>query len=751
MKISISGVNRFSVHEWVLAIVLGLVVTVGLLVFSVPGLDPAQWQEASVAAGLVPPRDVFGGGWRYAVNGSVTVFGLVRTLRWLCSSAALVGGLCTILVFMITRQALGFLFRPAGEQFFWYTHVAPAFAAVAALLSATTAPAWRLAQSLTPELLHVFFILLAIHLWLRWLTVGGVERQLLLAAFCGALIADTFLAAPLPFVFYFGYRRFRALVHGGVFSGPHNTSRHRVLLRWFVGLVFVLAFAAVAALNGYVFDLLGGTAAYGLELADLPFRYLTGYGRVTLGLSSMAGWALGLGFGLFPLVLVAALFPFAVTDTKPIKFHLGVILVIAGVLAAIAAGAVPFLRHWTASRGAALVHSDLVLTLFSTCAAVAVALVAAAFTFECQRVYRSPELPAPHPAFRFLVPGIAGVLVLVAVCHTPSADAVAMQRLVRDALNETIRECGDAKWLFTDGRLDAGLRLAAAAARRDVRPLNMMSGANPLERTLRVREFPEEGPTRTRAEQGAAMLLKGWVEEEAPELKDAAIQLGFEFWRASGRDIPVVSGFVAREGLDEADAKRGIAVAEGLAEKVLALSKRAETCGASAGLDNAFSSVSWRISRMARQRGDKERADELDAANNALKRMMAALEYERQRAFLHFTPAEGLRDALRRADFGEARRYASNVLRQDPDDPGANFGMGMACLKDGDMENAERFLRRVLMRYPDEPAVLNNLSIICRKAKRYDEALELAQRAFDLMPNIPEIKQTLEDAQAKAP
>ena len=116
---------------------------------------------------------------------------------------------------------------------------------------------------------------------------------------------------------------------------------------------------------------------------------------------------------------------------------------------------------------------------------------------------------------------------------------------------------------------------------------------------------------------------------------------------------------------------------------------------------------------------------------------------------MQLTPREGLQLALRRADFVEARHYAAAVLRSDEDDPEANFGMGMSYLREGRMDDDEFYLRRCLKRRPDEPAVLNNLSIICRKARRYDEALEFAQHAIKMLPDSPEVRQTLKDAQER--
>ena len=178
---------------------------------------------------------------------------------------------------------------------------------------------------------------------------------------------------------------------------------------------------------------------------------------------------------------------------------------------------------------------------------------------------------------------------------------------------------------------------------------------------------------------------------------------------------------------------------------------RKDQVQASPSLSDALSSVAWRLSRFARLRNDEATADRLDRSNTALKRMLSVVEYERQRTFMQLTPREGLRIALRRADFIEARRYAAAVLRSDEEDPEANFGMGMSYLREDRMQDAEFYLRRCLIRRPDEPAVLNNLSIICRKGRRYDEAEELARHALKMLPDSPEVRQTLKDALDKAP
>ena len=202
---------------------------------------------------------------------------------------------------------------------------------------------------------------------------------------------------------------------------------------------------------------------------------------------------------------------------------------------------------------------------------------------------------------------------------------------------------------------------------------------------------------------------------------------------------------------DAAELERGRAAGDALAQRFLEIAARDDIAGASPALRKAFDDVSWRLSRLARNRNREDLADKLDINNSALKRMLQAVEYERIRTFMQLTPREALQFALKRADFVEARRYVFAILKDNEDDADANFALGMYFLMERNFKEAERYLRRCLKSRPDEPAVLNNLSIICRKLKRYDEALKLAKRAAELLPASKEVKQTLSDAEKRAP
>lgn len=110
---------------------------------------------------------------------------------------------------------------------------------------------------------------------------------------------------------------------------------------------------------------------------------------------------------------------------------------------------------------------------------------------------------------------------------------------------------------------------------------------------------------------------------------------------------------------------------------------------------------------------------------------------------LVFTAREALEVALKRADFELARRYAGEVLAGAPEDPAANFAMGMANLEEKEYFRASVCFEKALRRNPNEPAALNNLAIAYLKLGQGEKALACVERAAKVHPKSAEIQRTL--------
>ena len=740
------------------AIVAAAITFLAVLIWGVPGIDPSLWGDIAVVAGVRPPYDIFPGFWRVIVGGLFTLIGAKAATAILPFLGAVVAAVCSYLVCLITRQVLALLIRTAKPYPVWYRRIAPFFSFVAAVLFGISDPLFRVAQVFSPDELRLVMFLACIHLGLRWFVVGGRWRLFPLMALMGLFASETPFGFILPLAFVGSYAAVWFCIMDNLFAKPDALAEPDALPKWRMFFLFLGGLALGVVINAESFIAFGGAEACGMKQSMVYFRYGVGYWAMVRGAASIIGWVLGLGFCVIPFVVAARLFPVVARDDRPMPFGSGALLFFVGVLAVLQSGAIGPTRFWTFSTEYSLVRSGFLMTFFIACAVEAIALFGAAFAFECQRTYltfedEDDQIAGPGVLLRYLSPAIAAIIVLAAFVAVPKATESEMQRIVDAAIEETLDECGGAKWIFTDGRLDTGIELAAARRGSPLRTLNMMSGANNWEVFIRSRGFEAGSEDEKMAKTGIPALLRVWAGEKVNGMEGVAIQLGFEFWKREQKPLPTLSGMVAMEkGLDKEAAEKGIARAKELSERILAISPKVEsTAIPSSALASAFSAVNWRLSRFAHLRNDVEVANGLDQANSALRRMLSAIEYERQRTFMQLTPREGLEIALRRANYVEAQRYSAAVLKNDSDDPQANFAMGMSAIMDKRYKDAELYLTRVLKRRPKEPAALNNLSIVCRKQRKYKEAEDYARRAIDILPTSPEVQNTLKDALKKAP
>ena len=735
------------------AAVVALACFAAMLVWQVPGLDPSMWDEAAVVAGVRAPRTVFPGFWRMLAGWVVPIFGMERAIGILSLVGAIVGALCVYSFCLIVRQILALVIRVGRPYPAWCNFIAPFFAGVAALCFGLSDPLWKVTRMFSPSEIRLALFLFIVHALLRWFVAGGRWRLFPAFAAMGVMAAETPFAFLLPLVFIGAYASVWHCVMDGLFPQPEKLPDPEDMPKWRMFFLFLGGLAAAAWLNASAFISLGGIEANCWRPEDIYFRYAGGYWHVFWDAASIVGWMLGLIFAILPFLVAIRMAPLVIRDDRQMPFPFGVIVFFVGVLAAMQSGAFPSARFWTFVKGTELVESGFLLVFFVFCAMIALAIFGASFAFECQRTYLTAETGTrPGVLLRGVVPVLAVGLVFLAARHVKRPVEAAMQQIVDEAVAATVEECGDAKYLFTDGNLDAAVELAAKMKGKTLYTFNMMSGDSDWEAYIRTRPFKSNTDDYRAAETGVPVLLRVWAGEKTNGLDSAALQLGFEFWKRVRKPLPKRAGLVARTvGMDDALAERGVKRAKELSARILALAPAVEKAAPSPALYKAFSAVNWRLSRFARLREDFEVADELDLNNGILKKMLGLIEQERLRTFMQMTPREGLKIALSRADFTEARRYASIVLSNDEDEPAANFGMGMSELTRGRFQTAEQYLLRCLKTRPKEPAVLNNLSIICRKQGRYDEALAYAKKAIQYLPDSPEVKKTLADALSKAP
>ena len=740
----------------VLAVVAAVVAILTILICGIPGLDPSMWGDVAEVSGLRPPHAIFPGLWRILTGWMFSLFGTAGAMGFLTFLGALVAGVCTYFVYLIVRQILALLIRTDHPYPVWSDRIAPGFSLLAAILFGISSPLAQIAQVFSPDEVRLLLFLGIVHVSLRWFSVGGRWRLFPLMALMGMLAAETPFGFILPIMFVGFYVSVWRCVEDGLFPQPEKLPEPVDLPKWRMFFLFLGGLALTVWMNATAFIAMGGAEAQGWDVVGVYFRYGTGYLHMILGASSIIGWVLGIGFCVIPFMVALRLLPVVARDDRQMPFGVGALLFFVGFLALMQTGAIPGTRFWTFATELTLVHSGFLTAFFVFCAMATVAIFGAAFAFECQRTYLNPEedelAQPPGILLKGLVPVIGVIVLVLAFFSVPKPVESEMQRIVDATIEETVEECGDAVWIFTDGRLDPAIEIAAAKRGRVLRALNMMSGAEAWEGFVKLRGFEPDTEDYKAAQTSIPALLRMWAAEKTNGMERVALQLGFEFWKREQKPLPRASGVLAREkGMSEAEAARGIERTKAIAERILVLADDVEKADPSSALASAFSAVNWRISRFAHMRDDVEVANGLDQANSALRRMLSAIEYERQRTFMQLTPREGLEIALRRANYTEAIRYSASVLRNDPDDPQANFAMGMSAIMDKRYKDAEFYLRIVLKRRPKEPAALNNLSIVCRKQRKFKEAEDFARLAIDILPGSKEVQQTLRDALKKAP
>ena len=762
------GYEQPDLLDRLLAFLLAVVAGVAVWLFSPVGLHPLAWNDAALAAGLMPPETATPGVARLVMAGVFQVLGVARGMMALSLLGAASAGLLVALVYLSLREFLPAVLSLRSESTRWTFVLERLVAAVGALVFLRAEPVWRLAQTFSAQLLLLVGTIGFLRLFLRLLHYGRFSTAYACLLLLGALAAESPLGLLLA-VF--------ALVVTWVARSyswrPDLRYLNPMLMelsKWRLSLFFVLGFLLVLGADAVGFVCLGGLAATEMTYGALAVDWIVRYGLVAWRAATPLGWILILIFAVLPFGVAALNARRATDDDAFLPFRIGILFVSLAIVSLAPLSTFPNLRFWVWTRGD-VVASPSLLGLISLALAVVFALALAVFLYDiwCRdhkriALQRFPELiedgafAHQHFHWRWRKTISAVTILLVAVAVWPGRREQASRGLAQVLdrfIGGTVQECAGAKAVVTDGSLDAALRLAAAAKGDRLLPLSMMAGRSVYERHLRLAAAVNEEEQALLA-LGTADALKVWAQGPAERLGEVALQLGFEMWRNRRGARPPAGGFTLRTGAGELLAA-GTAEARELARQVADLQKaEAYTWCEDGLLREKFLFAQWRLARIAAvraedeeaardigaSRADAELATELDDLNPELKRIRDAVNWLRSREGDSLTPREGLRIALERADFQLARRYATPILHADPSNPDANFGMGMSYFIEEKYTQAEPFLKAALERRPDEPAYLNNLAVCCYKDGRFGEALVWARKALAKLPDSPAVRKT---------
>ena len=749
-------------------------------VWQFDSVPPDLMEHLSIAAGLRPPKDTTALLWQYIAAPLCRCFGIQTAETVLRMAGHVSLGVLAVLVVMLFEMIVPASLRRGEHVVWWWRAWVRIVLFQGAAIFCCSNPVWKTFCWFSPSALQALLVVLTVIFITVYFKNG--RRPMLFSAFgvLGLLSADT----PVGAVMLFGlvvllYIRWR--LYGVENPVVVENPLANALLPWRLTLSFLGGVIMGTALEVYAFGYLDGLAAFGWKdwsdyALAVPIRYL----RALLNACSPAGMFIFFVVAVCPVLVELGFIKRATDDEKHLEYFDGLMFLICCLIAFSQLTGAKELWFWTWAGEHGCVRDDVLKCVAAFLCSLAVLWALSVFTIELYlrnfrrittlRFQDAAESAGAAEAFASLnrVQRVVRIVflflpVLILGCVIPFR-AQRLERtmlgVVSDAARETAEECRDVEYLFTDGGLDAAVELAAAEKGDRLITLSMMGGSeDSREIYLRTRGVTN-AEDKVLLKSGAPDVLRTWVQTRPDKAKDYAVQIGFELWQRHGRPMPTCSGLVARpEGLAPEEATRGAEAARALARRVLAIYEWGDPDGSvDRLLRNAFMFVQWRLAILARHRanaydeaGERDRAmeetqlaDELDKNNAALDNIRATMAWASKRKLERMTAREGLRRGLSRADFALARPFALSVLDVSPDDPSANFAIGMDFFVQGQYVRAQTYLERCLKSRPNDPAVLNNLAQCHLRRGDPKGALPYAERALEILPNAHEVRRTVE-------
>ena len=765
------GTLAITRKDFLIAGGLGLFVFGLLAVFSYPIAAPAAWQPLSEATGLLPPDDPIPGLWRMIVGSLAKAVGMGaidRTLVWLGHVAA---GLCTTCAYLIVANVMLPLEQLAQRRRFeWSRHLLYCVGGFGALLFAFSGPVWRMGQTFLPSTLSLVLTMPALLLFVLFLRTGRVLLVGVSVGILGILAGET-SAGILLGVLVLVATYFSSFM--GVAAVKVSIANLVVLLvsMWRLIGVFLAGYALTVTANCIWFVKAGGLEAHGWDVADMIIRVFHLNGIQVATAAPPVAWFVALFLVGVPFILVAYLLHRAADEDKFLRYGDALIILGCGLTAFIQLSGFSSFWFWTwpAVRRAI---SDYLLGIFMLMDVLtvvfALCVLCSELFFRNYRRLASQKFPddteevAAQRALasltgmrrlsRRLFWGLLAILLLSVAPGLPLTTEREMLDIVDDYLEQVVDEAGDAEVLFTDGRLDRGVELRAAARGKKLVALSFMEDNSVYHQACRKRGG-RDAEDCGMLEFGSADLLRAWAYTKKERLSSMATQIGLELWKRQGYVMPVCAGLLARTvGLDASAVVQGRERAWALAGRVLALRKGNPRLKGNADrlLEDLLLYIQWRVAWFCHRRS--EQADhandvelseretalgtELDEANPALNRIRQKTDALSALQTGRLMPREGLRLGLERLDFVMARQYAQKVLQTDPDYTPANFAMGMSFLKEEQYNKAASYLRRCVEKDPNDVSAWNNLAVVYQRQGSLDEALAAAERAMEAAKSL---------------
>ena len=778
--------RKGALARWALALLLGGGVAALSWWWRYEWLPPGVWEDVAVAAGVRPPAAPFPLLWHTLVAQLFRWLGVGQAICVLLIAGHCALGVAAVMMFNFLDALLPNVLKGRMQRHGWSRWVVRFALVQGVILFVCSDPVWEAGQVFGPTMLHLLMLLLAVIVFLRRaLFMGIISGWYWTMVILGMLAGET----PLGIILAFGCLivcRARAGANADKWTNPLADPFLRTVTMRRMTLAALGGWLMVVASNVAFFCFSDGLEAHGMTGFLYVVTYLFHYVKV-LGTAALpSGWMLFAVVVLVPFLISMIYVGAATDDDKFLQYWHAVFFALTGLVAFLQLAGWRSFWFWTWTGEHEAVRSLLmrcVCSFINTQTAMFALCVLGVEVFF--RNYRriagikfqdSVEETALGAAtaesfrhaerwarfFARMEPLLLLALVLPCRVQPVRREIV---RVFHDYAQQVAEESQNAKYLFTDGTMDAAVELCAREKGHDLLALSMHMGNSEREKFIR-RRGAEDEEDREMLSYSANDALRTWLHLKPARMKDVALQQGLELWKRGKTPLPPVAGLVASvAGFPEGVAEAGPKKANALANRVLDIyAKDEELEDVSPGMRDVLVRVQWRLARMCRVRADKldadkqtdaamresALADELDKRNVSFRLIRQRLEMV-GRSGSRLTAREGLKLGMDRADFQMAEMFARQVLVSDPDDLAANFALGMSYLGNEQYGRAEQHLRKCLEQRPDEWAILNNLAVVQLRQGHLEDAEANARHALKSNPKSREAQRTLESVlKAKA-
>lgn len=775
--------------DWIIALLTGAVATVLLAVWPFDGVHPYAWEDTAVAAGLVPKGEMLPGLGVYLAHFLYRILPFDTALAAAGWVAKITVGVAAFLAYGIFSRMLVIVSAVGARDWTRRRLAIRVAAATGAVAFACSDAMWHVGQGITGATSVVLLMLLAGWFFTRLLERASFMSAVMTLATLGLLAAETPIGWLVLVAFIFTAFRFLAHFQNDTWETFLEPVRLQKT-KWSMTFVFLGAFIFGVLLECFMFAQADGLRAAGVTAGELPRMFIQSYCNLSQA-GSVVGIIMMITFVVVPLVLSLLMIVPAADEERFLPFKYSIAFFLCGLVAFLQLSPFSIAWYWNASEAASVGRLLTVLGSLLSAMTLVWALFVLGIEIFCrdyehietvlfqelhddddededegegvgvsEGVGEGEEVVSVRLSFgRLAMALIPLVIAVIVVVGRRLPEDRRLQAVIHSFVKEVLDESEGVKYLFTDGSYDQLIRIEARLRGMAINPIRSIGGASARDAYIRQQGTPEsQSEDRANLRTGGAAALLAWVNSQSPRLDETAAQLNFEYFGRSRRLHPVNYGLLVRpSGGDEQRAAESVERCHALADEIIALQKDGTWRHAKdESLKDRFLFAQFRLAVLCGKRANDldpkgmtaqsleelRLRDYLNAHNSSLTRLRKDDSLMRRLGSDELTPREGLEVAFKRGDFRMAGKYATPILMQYPNQPEANFAMGMGFYQEGQYSKAEMHLKAVLAERPNEPTVHNNLALVYLWTDRLDEAQAAVRKALELKPDQPEIQDT---------